>query len=166
MSKEIGAIRKRITKQLNRYAIFGSLSPEEEKILVATAEYAQYKRAQNERDCEIIKQALSEYIFNPNVVVKGAELRDGEIREVTLSKFEAMIKSIPLYLATINIQNKMWGLYERPPAPVQEAPRNVNIQNAQILAVQEMQQLAKEQSARLKDSESRTTNNGSSASDS
>jgi hypothetical protein len=43
------------------------------------------------------------------VVIRGTKLVDGKAKVVELSKFEAMVKIMPSYLAAMNIQNKMWG---------------------------------------------------------
>jgi hypothetical protein len=53
-------------------------------------------------------------MYDPSVVIRGTKIVDGKAKVVELSKFEAMEKIIPSYLAAMNIQNKMWGLYTVP----------------------------------------------------
>ena len=105
-----------IAKQLSisTSVVYDDLNNQYDQILAALSEYGQFRRKESERELEDIKARCASYIFDPNVVIRGTKLVDGKQRVVELSKFEAMVKIIPFYLAAMNIQNKMWGLYTMP----------------------------------------------------
>jgi len=95
-------------------------------------------------------QVGSRLELNPNVVIRGTEVdKDGKTRVIELSHFDAMLKVSTLYLAALNIQNKMWGLYTVPQAKQSDAPGTMNIKNLSIHTVQELRQLAKRENLPL-----------------
>ena len=78
------------------------------------------------------------------MVTRGTEVdADGKTRVIELSHFDAMLKVLGLYLAALNVQNKMWGLYTVPQAAKGDAPGKMNVKNISIQTVQELRQLAK-----------------------
>jgi len=160
-NKQIVALRKKMLDRLDVYNIFADLSPELEKKLAAAAEYSDFRRVENERQLEAIKSVLAGYILNEDVRVHGTvPERNGGVREVEMSRFDAMLKAGNLFLNAMNMQNKLWGLYEAPSLPA-GAPGAVNIKNASIIAIQELQRIAKKEKLALPENESPATGNGS-----
>ena len=100
-----------IAKQLSisTSIVYDDLNKQHDQILAALSEYGQFRRKESERELEDFKAHCASYIFDPNVVIRGTKLVDGKAKVVELSKFEAMVKIMPSYLAAMNIQNKMWG---------------------------------------------------------
>jgi hypothetical protein len=57
-----------------------------------------------------------------------------------------MVKIMPFYLAAMNIQNKMWGLYTVPEkARHDDAPGSMNIKNVSIHMVHELRKIAQKE---------------------
>ena len=114
-----------IAKQLSisTSVVYDDLNNQHDQILAALSEYGQFRRNENERELEDFKAHCASYIFDPNVVIRGTKLVDGKERVVELSKFEAMVKIIPSYLAAMNIQNKMWGFTLCPRRGAMTTPR-------------------------------------------
>ena len=138
----VAEIAKRFRVPLD--TIYRDLNHKHEQVLSAVSEYGQFRRRENERELEALKALYAGYIFNPNVVIRGTEVdKDGKTRVIELSHFDAMLKVSTLYLAAINIQNKMWGLYTVPQAAKGDAPGTMNINNLSIHTVQELRKLAK-----------------------
>jgi transposase len=130
--------------------IYRDLNHQHDKVLAALGEYGQFRRRENERELEALKALYASYIFNPNVVIRGREVdADGKTRVIELSHFDAMLKVSTLYLAAMNIQNKMWGLYTVRQAKQSDAPGTMNIKNLSIHTVQELRQLAKRENLPL-----------------
>jgi hypothetical protein len=161
-NKQIGAIRKRMADQLNVYAVFGDLSPQQMTMLEAREEYGNFKRVESERELEAIKKQLASYIFDPNVVIQGTvQDKDRQPRVVEMSKFDAALKATKLYLETIHLQNRMWNVYalpekppsEQPPPPVAAPTANLNIKSMSVAIVQELQKIAKKELPVIVDNE-------------
>jgi hypothetical protein len=134
-----------IAKQLgiSTSIVYDDLNNQHDQVLAALSEYGQFRRNESERELEDFKAHCASYIFDPNVVIRGTKLVDGKERVVELSKFEAMVKIMPFYLAAMNIQNKMWGLYTMPEkARHDDAPGSMNIKNVSIQMVQELRKIA------------------------
>jgi hypothetical protein len=78
---------------------------------------------------------------------------------IEFSAYDAMIKATRFYLEAMDIQNKMWGIYEPRPEsggmPSASGPMNqMNIKNVSVAIVQELQKLAKNPNgARIVDAE-------------
>src|SRR5215470_20460305 len=124
-----------IAKQLSisTSIVYEDLNNQHDQILAALSEYGQFRRKESERELEDFKARCASYIFDPNVIIRGTKLVDGKERVVELSKFEAMVKIMPSYLAAMNIQNKMWGLYTVPEkARHDDAPGSMNIKNVSV----------------------------------
>ena len=153
-SKEVGALRKRVTKQFNAYGVFNAISPEVEKRLPAPSDYNEFRRIENERQLESIKALLSGYMFNENVIVQGT-VNDGT-RVIGLSHFDVMMKAMNMFLMAMNMQNKLWGLYTMPVVPSVE-PRNLTVKNVTVEMMQELQRIARKEKPAL---ESRPADNG------
>jgi hypothetical protein len=149
--KQLLSIRKKMEEKLGHGAVFGSLTPQQELMLQRASEFAEFKRVEHERQCEAIKAALSPYIFDEKVAVRSQHIDDitGETRVIELSHFDAMLKCITLYLNVINLQNKMWWLYNIPhKQELGDASSTVNIRSVQILAAaEELQRMAKQNPA-------------------
>jgi len=148
----VGVTKRTIATLKVKNGIFGNPDPEQQEMLDRTIEYISFRRVKSEQQLEKIKELLAGYMFDPNVVIQGAELNSkGEIKYVQLSKFDAMTKAVTLYLATVNIQNKLWGLYttqQEPRDPLDPPPSGAL--NAKTLAhdmVQELQRMAKKKPA-------------------
>ena len=113
--------------------VYDDLNNQHDQILARLSEYGQFRRKESERELEGFKAHCASYIFDPNVVIRGTKLVDGKERVVELSKFETIVKILPSYLAAMNIQNKMWGLYSVPEkARHDDAPSSMNIKNVSI----------------------------------
>ena len=137
-----------IAKQLSisTSIVYDDLNRKHDQILAALSEYGQIRRKESERELEDFKAHCASYIFDPNVVIRGTKLVDRKERVVELSKFEAMVKIMPFYLAAMNIQNKMWGLYTVPEkARHDDAPGSMNIKNVSIHMVQELRKIAQKE---------------------
>jgi len=100
-----------IAKQLSisTSIVYDDLNNQHDQILARLSEYGQFRRKESERELEDFKAHCASYIYDPNVVIRGTKIVDGKAKVVELSKFEAMVKIMPSYLAAMNIQNKMWG---------------------------------------------------------
>jgi hypothetical protein len=136
------------------HTVFRDLNDRHGKILAAFSEYGQFRRNENERELEDFKAHCASYIYDPKVIIRGEQIdSDGNPRVVELSKFDAMLKVAPLYLAALNIQNKVWGLYTVPDARGArgDAPGTMNIRNVSIQMVKELQQIAKKENLALPD---------------
>jgi hypothetical protein len=122
-----------IAKRLNMPVdtVYRDLNHKHELIMTALSEYGQFRRSENERELEDFKAHCAKYVYDPNVVIRGGRIdSDGKTHVVQLSRFEGMVKAIPLYLAAINTQNKMWGLYAVPEGAARsDAPGTMNIKN-------------------------------------
>ena len=91
-------------------------------------------------------QVGSRLELNPNVVIRGTEVdKDGKTRVIELSHFDAMLKVLRCYLAALNVQNKMFGLYTVPQAAKGDAPGKMNVKNISVNMVKELQQIAKKE---------------------
>ena len=114
-----------IAKQLgiSTSVVYDDLNNQHDQILAALSEYGQFRRKESERELEDFKAHCASYIFDPDVVIRETKLVDGKERVVELSKFEAMVKIIPSYLAAMNIQNKMWGFTLCPRRGAMTTPR-------------------------------------------
>src|SRR5262245_12512922 len=137
-----------IAKQLSisTSIVCDDLNKKHDEVLAALSEYGQFRRKKSERELEDFKAHCASYIFDPNVVIRGTKLDDGKERVVELSKFESMVKIMPFYLAAMNIQNKMWGLYAAPEkARHDDAPGSMNIKNVSIHMVQELRKIAQKE---------------------
>jgi predicted DNA-binding protein (UPF0251 family) len=137
-----------IAKQLSisTSIVYDDLNNKHDQVLAALSEYGELRRKESERELEDFKTHCASYIFDPNVVIGGTKLVDGKERVVELSKFEAMVKIMPSYLAAMNIQNKMWGLYTMPEkARHDDAPGSMNIKNVSIHMVQELRKIAQKE---------------------
>ena len=144
----VAQIAKRLGVTID--TVYRDLNHKHEQVLSAVSEYGQFRRRENERELEALKALYASYIFNPNVVIGGTEVdKDGKTRVIELSHFDAMLKVLGFYLAAIDIQNKMWGLYTVPQAKQSDAPGTMNIKNLSIHAVQELRQLAKRENLPL-----------------
>ena len=144
---QIKALRKRAAKLNNGNAIFGKLNPVQERILAASDAYGKFRRVQNEGEIEALKAQLASYIFDPSVVIRGVqEDKDGGVRVVEVSKFDAMMKAARLYLDTMNLQNKMWHLYTEPNANSQlDVASMINVKNLSVSMTQELQKIARKE---------------------
>jgi hypothetical protein len=121
-----------IAKQLSisTSIVYDDLNNQHDQVLAALSEYGQFRRKESERVLEDFKAHCASYIFDPNVVIRGTKLVDGKAQVVDLSKFEAIVKIMPSYLAAMNTQNKMWGLYTVPEGAARsDAPGTMNIKN-------------------------------------
>jgi predicted DNA-binding protein (UPF0251 family) len=139
-----------IAKQLSisTSIVYDDLNNQHDQILAALSEYGQFRRKESERELEDFKAHCASYIYDPNVVIRGTKIIDGKAKVVELSKFEAMVKIMPSYLAAMNIQNKMWGLYTVPEkARHDDAPGSMNIKNVSIHMVQELRKIARKQAS-------------------
>lgn len=141
----IGSLRKKMSKELGVRGIFGSLTRKQELMLQKASEFSEYRRVENERQLEEIKNLLWDYMFNKDVVVRGIELdKDEGVRVIELSKFEAMLKATTMYLAAMNLQNKMWGIYTTPTLPAnKDVPGTITITKSAVQLVQELQNIVK-----------------------
>jgi hypothetical protein len=140
----VAEIAKRFRVPLD--TIYRDLNHQHDKVLAALGEYSQFRRRENERELEALKALYASYIFNPNVVIRGIEAdKDGKTRVIELSHFDAMLKVSGFYLAALNVQNKMWGLYTVPQAAKGDAPGTMNIKNLSVNMVKELQQIAKKE---------------------
>src|SRR5262249_8962471 len=139
-----------IAKQLRSSTsiVYDDLNNQHDRILAALSEYGQFRRKESERELDDFKAHCASYIYDPNVVIRGTKIVDGKAKVVELSKFEAMVKIMPFYLAAMNIQNKMWGLYTMPEkARHDDAPGSMNIRNVSIDMVQELRKIAQKQAS-------------------
>ena len=138
-----------IAKQLgiSTSVVYDDLNNQHDQILAALSEYGQFRRKESERELEDFKAHCASYIYDPNVVIRGEKVdSDGKPRIVGLSKFDAMVKIAPLYLAAMNIQNKMWALYTVPEKARHDgAPGSRNIKNVSIQMVQELRKIAQKE---------------------
>lgn len=144
---------KEISKKLKLplYTVYQDLNDRHSKMIAAYSEYGQHRRKENEGELEKFKAMCASYLYNPNVVIRGEQTgSDGKTRVVELSKFEAMLKVAPLYLAAINIQNKVWGLYTVPdPKACSDAPGSMNIKNVSIQMVEDLRRIARNENLAL-----------------
>ena len=130
--------------------VYRDLNHKHEQVLSAVSEYGQFRRRENERELEALKALYASYIFNPNVVIRGTEVdKGGKTPVIELSHFDAMLKVSRLYLAAIDIQNKMWGLYTVPQAKQSHAPGTMNIKNMSVNMVAELHRIAKKENPSL-----------------
>ena len=163
-NNQLAKIRKQLAKQLDVTEIFADLRPELQKELASAARYCEFRRVENERQLEQRKQVLTGYIFDEAVMVKGTVPdRNGE-RVVELSHFDAMCKAVNLFLQAMNMQNKMWGIYDVPQAaPQSESP----VRSVTASMVSELRRIAKQNLAlpAVVIDEPRPANNGTPASD-
>ena len=137
-----------IAKQLSisTSIVYDDLNNKHDQVLAALSEYGQFRRKEIERELEHFKAHCASFIFDPNAVIRATKLVDGKERVVELSKFEAMVKTMPFYLAAMNIQNKMWGLYTMPEkARHDDAPGSMNIKNVSTDLVQELRKIAQKE---------------------
>ena len=137
-----------IAKQLSisTSIVYDDLNNQHDQILARLSEYGQFRRKESERELEDFKAHCASYIYDPNVVIRGTKIVDGKAKVVELSKFEAMVKIMPFYLAAMNIQNKMWGLYTMPEkAHHDDGPGSMNIRNVSIHMVQELRKIAQKE---------------------
>ena len=68
------------------------------------------------------------------MVIRGTEVdADGKTRVIELSHFDAMLKVSGFYLAALNVQNKMWGLYTVPQAAKSDAPDTMTLLQVRFL---------------------------------
>ena len=138
IAEQLGLPAKIVYEDLNNRHI---------KVIAAYSEEGQFWRRENNDEIERLKSVWAQYIFNPDVVVRGTTVdAEGKEKVVELSKFDAMVKIAPLYLALINIQNKMWGLYmvlDRGRNDVQDAHGSMHVKNLQVNMLQELRQIAK-----------------------
>lgn len=147
-SKEIGALRKQMETALGIQNVYVDLAPELKKELDNATGYKDFRRIENERQLEAIKAISGGYIFNDNVRVEGVEItKDGTPRLITMSHFDAMLKATTVFLAAMNMQNKMWGLYAPPPSEKDPdggggGDANSHFKRMSMMA-QEMQRIAK-----------------------
>ena len=140
----VAEIAKRVGVTID--TVHRDLNHKHEQVLSAVSEYGQFRRRENERELEALKALYASYIFNPNVVIHGTEVdADGKTRVIELSHFDAMLKILGLYLAALNVQNKMWGLYTVPQAAKGDAPGKMNVKNISVNMVKELQQIAKKE---------------------
>ena len=140
----VAQIAKRVGVTID--TVYRDLNHKHEQVLSAVSEYGQFRRRENERELEALKALYASYIFNPNVVIRGTEVdKDGKTRVIELSHFDAMLKVLGLYLAALNVQNKMWGLYTVPQAAKGDAPVKMNVKNISVNMVKELQQIAKKE---------------------
>ena len=140
----VAQIAKRLGVTID--TVYRDLNHKHEQVLSAVSEYGQFRRRENERELEALKALYASYIFNPNVVIRGTEVdKDGETRVIELSHFDAMLKVLGFYLAALNVQNKMWGLYTVPQAAKGDAPGKMNVKNISVNMVKELQQIAKKE---------------------
>ena len=140
----VAEIAKRLGVTID--TIYGDLNHKHEQVLSAVSEYGQFRRRENERELEALKALYASYIFHPNVVIGGTEVdKDGKTRVIELSHFDAMLKVLGFYLAALNVQNKMWGLYTVPQAAKGDAPGKMNVKNISVNMVKELQQIAKKE---------------------
>ena len=138
----VAQIAKRLGVTID--TIYRDLNHKHEQVLSAVSEYGQFRRRENERELEALKALYASYIFNPNVVIRGTEVdKDGKTRVIELSHFDAMLKVSTLYLAAMNIQNKIWNLYAAPESDARHDATTLNVKNVNVAAmVQEIQQIA------------------------
>ena len=140
----VAQIAKRLRVPLD--TIYRDLNHKHEQVLSAVSEYGEFRRRENERELEALKALYASYIFNPNVVIRGTEVdADGKTRVIELSHFDAMLKVLRCYLAALNVQNKMFGLYTVPQAAKGDAPGKMNVKNISVNMVKELQQIAKKE---------------------
>jgi len=140
----VAQIAKRLGVTID--TVYRDLNHKHEQVLSAVSEYGQFRRRENERELESLKALYASYIFNPNAIIRGTEMdADGKTRVIELSHFDAMLKVLGLYLAAIDIQNKMWGLYTVPQAKQSDAPGKMNVKNISVNMVKELQQIAKKE---------------------
>jgi len=141
----VAQIAKRLRVPLD--TIYRDLNHKHEQVLSAVSEYGQFRRRENERELEALKALYASYIFHPNVVIGGTEVdKDGKTRVIELSHFDAMLKVSRLYLAAMNIQNKIWNLYAAPESDARHDATTLNVKNVNVVAmVQELQQIAKKE---------------------
>jgi|SRR5215831_20279454 len=158
-TSSIRKITKRVTKATNTAGAF-NLTPKQETMITRAAEFASIKRVNHESQLEKLKNLLEPYMFNENVVVKGSEIKGGEVKEIVLSHYESMMKAMTMYLAILNLQNKMWGLYDQQKPPSGDPAAQLNIKSASILAVQDVNELRA-----LARNEPRAIGNGTPATD-
>ena len=140
----VAQIAKRLGVTID--TVYRDLNHKHEQVLSAVSEYGQFRRRENERELEALKALYASYIFHPNVVIGGTEVdKDGKTRVIELSHFDAMLKVLGFYLAALNVQNKMWGLYTVPQAAKGDAPGKMNVKNISVNMVKELQQIAKKE---------------------
>jgi len=140
----VAQIAKRLGVTID--TVYRDLNHKHEQVLSAVSEYGQFRRRENERELESLKALYASYIFNPNVVIRGTEVEaDGKTQVIELSHFDAMLKVLGFYLAALNVQNKMWGLYTVPQAAKGDAPGKMNVKNISVNMVKELQQIAKKE---------------------
>ena len=109
-SKKIAALRVKMSEELGVH-LLGNLNSELEKQIQVAAGYNDFRRIENERELEAIKAAMSPYIFDKKVVVRGI-VPDGDgLRYVDANAFEIQMKAVNVFLSAMNMQNKLWGLY-------------------------------------------------------
>ena len=122
-----------IAKQLSisTSIVYDDLNNQHDQILARLSEYGQFRRKESERELEDFKAHCASYIFDPNVVIRGTKIVDGKAKVVELSKFEAMVKIIPVYLAARN----------------DDGPGSMNIRNVSIQMVQELRKIAQKQAS-------------------
>ena len=144
----VAEIAKRLGVTID--TVYRDLNHKHEQVLSAVSEYGQFRRRENERELEALKALYACYIFNPKVVIRGTEAdKDGKTRVIELSHFDAMLKVLGFYLAALNVQNKMWGLYTVPQAAKGDAPGKMNVKNISVNMVKELQQIAKKENLLL-----------------
>jgi transcriptional regulator with XRE-family HTH domain len=141
----VAEIAKRLGVTID--TIYGDLNHKHEQVLSAVSEYGQFRRNENERQIEALKELYAGYLFNPNVVIRGTEVdKDGKTRVIELSHFDAMLKVSTLYLAALNIQNKIWNLYAAPESDARHDATTLNVKNVNVAAmVQEIQRIARKE---------------------
>ena len=140
----VAQIAKRLGVTID--TVYRDLNHKHEQVLSAVSEYGQFRRRENERELESLKALYASYIFNPNAIIRGTEMdADGKTRVIELSHFDAMLKVLGLYLAAIDIQNKMWGLYTVPQAKQSDPPGTMNIKNMSVNMVAELHRIAKKE---------------------
>jgi transcriptional regulator with XRE-family HTH domain len=124
--------------------VYRDLNHKHEQVLSAVSEYGQFRRNENEHQIESIKSLMAGYMFNENVIIQGTVVdKDGELKVVTLSQFEAMMKATAIFLAAMNLQNRMWNLYETS-EPKSHDATTLNVKKVNVVAmVKELQQIAK-----------------------
>jgi hypothetical protein len=94
VNPEIRALREKLPEYVSPHGyIWGQLTPAQIEQLEKASEFSDFKRVDNERQLETLKNHLASHIYDPN---KG---------------FDKMIMATKYYLEAMDIQNKMWGIY-------------------------------------------------------
>ena len=91
---------------------------------------------------------MASYMFNEKVIIQQTAFNEkNELRVIEVDAFNKMLKATTIFLAAMNIRNKMWNHYGEEQVP--KGNETSNAKHVTVNLMQEMQRLAKPASGRV-----------------